>query len=432
MTRDVVAAIDRRFQERREQVPLLRKRADEEGITKVRGFEDLVPVLFPHTIYKSYPESFVDRGKWKQLNRWLDSLSTHRVEVDTEGVDDVDGWIDRLADAGHFVSVSSGTTGKSSFLNKSQADRDATTRNQLDALADVGVLPDHSWQFIPLAPDTGNPSARVMHHVFLDHVARPDNIPYFASTSASTSGAVGGGQHASIARMNALRRAIADGTAPPSDIVAADEDAARRRADLDALLAHYADQMLEHRDERFFLGSYMALAWRFVEVLHSRGVAPGDLTGANALFIAGGTKGADLPRDHEAKILATLHVDPRNFLHRYSMQELNVGLAKCVAGRYHPAAEVVVLVLDDAGEQLAAVSDGEAEGRAAFFDFTLDGRWGGTISGDRVRVAVGACACGRPGPTVAADIERYANLADGDKVTCAGAMDAYVRGIVED
>src|SRR6476469_6435994 len=279
---DVVAAVDQRFQERREQVPLLRKRADEEGVKEIRSLDELVPILFPHTIYISYPESFVDRGKWTQLNRWLDTLSTRRSDVDIEGVADVDGWIDRLAGAGHFVSVSSGTTGKSSFLNKSQADRDATTQNQLAALADVGVLPDHSWQFVPLAPDTGNPSARVMHHVFLDYVARRDNIPSFTSSVAA------GGQHASMARMIALRRAIADGTAAPSDLAAADDEAARRRADMDALLAHYADQMLEHRDERFFIGSYMALAWRFVEVLRARGVPPGDLSGSNAWFIAGG------------------------------------------------------------------------------------------------------------------------------------------------
>jgi hypothetical protein len=429
MGHDVVAALNGRFQERREQVPLLRKRAAAEGITEIRSLDDLVPVLFPHTIYKSYPESFIDRGKWKQMNRWLDSLSTHRVDVDAEGVDDVDGWIDRLASAGHFVSVSSGTTGKSSFLNKSQADRNATTQNQLDALGEVGVRPDHSWHFIPLAPDTGNPSARVMHDVFLEHIARPDNIPYHHPSGSS---AASGGQHASMAHMLALRRAIADGTAAPNDVAAADADAARRRADTDALLTHYADQMLEHREQRFVIGSYMALAWRFTEVLRARGVAPGDLSGENALFIAGGTKGADLPPDHEPLILSTLHVDPSRFLHRYSMQELNVGLAKCVAGRYHPARDLVLLVLDETGDALTPLSDGQVEGRAAFFDFSVDGRWGGTISGDRVRVDVRPCACGRPGPTVAADIVRYANLADGDKITCAGAMDAYVRGIVDD
>ena len=265
MGHDVVAALDGRFQERRAQIPLLRERADEEGVTRIRSLEELVPVLFPHTVYKSYPDSAVDRGKWKQMNRWLDSLSTHRVDRRRGGVADVDGWIDRLAAAGHFVSVSSGTTGKSSFLNKSQGDRDATTQNQLEALGGIGVLPDHSWHFIPLAPDTGNPSRGSCTTCSSSTSPRPDNIPYYASSTEA------GGQHASMARMIALRRAITDGTATPSDLAAADEDAVRRRADTDALLAHYADQMLERRDERFFLGSYMALAWRFVEVLRARG-----------------------------------------------------------------------------------------------------------------------------------------------------------------
>ena len=183
MGHDVVAALDRRFEARREQVPLLQKRANEEGVTRIRSLDELVPVLFPHTVYKSYPESFVDRGKWKQLNKWLDSLSTHRVTIDVDGIADVDGWIDRLAAAGHFVSVSSGTTGKSSFLNKSQADRDATTQNQLDALAAVGVKPDRSWHFIPLAPDTGNPSARASCTTFSSSTSR---APTTSRTSCRT------------------------------------------------------------------------------------------------------------------------------------------------------------------------------------------------------------------------------------------------------
>jgi hypothetical protein len=30
------------------------------------------------------------------------------------------------------------------------------------------------------------------------------------------------------------------------------------------------------------------------------------------------------------------------------------------------------------------------------------------------------------------DIVRFANLTDGDKITCAGTMDAYVRGFVNE
>jgi hypothetical protein len=88
-------------------------------------------------------------------------------------------------------------------------------------------------------------------------------------------------------------------------------------------------------------------------------------------------------------------------------------------------------MLDEPGEALAPIGDdGMIDGRAAYFDFTTDGRWGGIISGDHIQAQFGTCACGHDGPTVFPRIERYANQVDGDKITCAGTMDAYVRGYV--
>jgi hypothetical protein len=86
-------------------------------------------------------------------------------------------------------------------------------------------------------------------------------------------------------------------------------------------------------------------------------------------------------------------------------------------------------VLDQHGEALTPMSGGEAEGRAGFFDLSLDGRWGGIISGDKVHVRYGKCDCGHEGPTVGYNIVRYADLGDGDKITCAGTIEAYVRGV---
>lgn len=114
------------------------------------------------------------------------------------------------------------------------------------------------------------------------------------------------------------------------------------------------------------------------------------------------------------------------------MQELNVRLPKCAEGRYHVPPDLTLFVLDRDGEAFAPVSDGQVEGRAAFFDQTVDGRWGGTMSGDRIRADLGGCPCGRPGPTVFDEITRYSDLPDGDEITCAGTMDAYVRGFIED
>ena len=90
---------------------------------------------------------------------------------------------------------------------------------------------------------------------------------------------------------------------------------------------------------------------------------------------------------------------------------------------------VVPLILDKAGDNLLPEVDGEYEGRAAFFDLSIDGRWGGVISGDRVSIDFGPCACGAKGPSIRDNIVRYADLEGDDKIGCAGTVDAYVRGL---
>src|SRR5260370_7849679 len=68
-----VEALNERFQERKDRIKLLGHRALEAGITEVRSREDVVPLLLPHTVYKSYPESFLlDVGS----DRPAKSLST--------------------------------------------------------------------------------------------------------------------------------------------------------------------------------------------------------------------------------------------------------------------------------------------------------------------------------------------------------------------
>ena len=87
---------------RREQMRLLDKRAADAGLREVRSLDDVVPLLFSHTTFKTYPESFVDEGRWSRMNLWLQTLSTRPVSgVDVEGILDVDQWVARLRDAGH-------------------------------------------------------------------------------------------------------------------------------------------------------------------------------------------------------------------------------------------------------------------------------------------------------------------------------------------
>lgn len=424
---EIVEQLNEQFQQFRQRVPVLAQRAEAEGITEIRSREDMIPLLFPHTTYKSYPESLIAKGQWAQLNRWLDSLSAHRIEgADVSLVTDVDGLVEALETVGHLVSSSSGTSGKSSFLNKSMRDREASEQNMLDCLSDLGFQEDNSWHIIPVGPETGLSGHNAMRDLIYQSYGRPDGIvPMEGAKPAS-------GHYAFMARLSAMRKAMADGTAAPDELAAHEVQAAERQAENERRLHYWAEQILAHRDEKIFFNSQFTNLFRLVEILKELGVKEGDITGENALTAGGGLKGSTLPADYQDQIYRMLNISPSRFFHYYSMQELNIRLPKCLSGRYHVPSELVLFVLDQEGESLAPEIDGKVEGRAAFFDTTVDGRWGGTITGDKISVELGECSCGRSGPTVDPDITRFSDLVNDDKITCAGTTDAYVRGFIED
>ena len=74
-------------------------------------------MLFAHTAYKSYPESWLSQGRWGSLCKWLNTVAAVRVEdIDAAAATGIDDWLRRLANKGHYVSCSSGTTGKVSMI----------------------------------------------------------------------------------------------------------------------------------------------------------------------------------------------------------------------------------------------------------------------------------------------------------------------------
>lgn len=424
LQKDVIGTLDAYFQERRAQVPVLAQRAEDQGITEIRCREDVIPLLFPHTTYKSYPETLIAKGRWEQMNRWLGSLSTRRVDdVDVSNVNDVDGWIAALEAAGHMVSSSSGTSGKGSFLNKSHRDLAVNQQNLLDCFTVLGLPPENRWHVIPVGPETGQTQHNAVRDLIIDSFSRPDALPQFQGAPAE-------GFHRYMARLSAMRRAMADGTAAPDDIARFEAESAERAAQQDRRLQHFADEILARPSEDILFSAQFPQLFRLCEILRDRGVQDGDITGNNALTSGGGLKGTNLPADYQEQIYRMLNIVPERFLHYYSMQELNNRMVKCPEeGRYHVPDAIVLLVLNKDGDALAEPQGNLVEGRAAFVDTTVDGRWGGTISGDKITVDLARCPCGRPGETVLPTIVRYSDLGDDDKITCAGTMDAYVRGL---
>jgi hypothetical protein len=56
-----IEALQHRFGELRDSIPILRKLADAQEISEIEYIDDVVPLLFEHTMYKSYRSSLLVR-----------------------------------------------------------------------------------------------------------------------------------------------------------------------------------------------------------------------------------------------------------------------------------------------------------------------------------------------------------------------------------
>jgi hypothetical protein len=417
-----LAAIDERFQDRVGRIKLLKNRAEEGEISEVRSMADVVPLLFAHTAYKSYPESWLIEGKWDRLGKWLDTVSTYRVEpMDTSAIKGLDEWLALLEQHDHYVSCSSGTTGKCAMMNATAADLAFCGQALLKSLIWSGLAPNHDRVVISAGQVAATPRNAATGRPMYEAMTVPNVAPFKPDLPPIT---IGG-----ITEMVVLRKKIADGTALPSDLAYYEEEAARRAAITEASIDQAVDRFIEYRHQKIHIGGMFPALYAAADRIRARGYSGKDFQ-ENSAFFSGGLKRAQVPADFLETIFEVFNLSWDRVCHGYGMQEANTMAIKCSHGRYHMAPWVMLLLLNESGEELIEPDlEGEVEGRAAFFDLSLDGRWGGIISGDKIRATWAKCGCGNRSPSIADDIQRYADMASGDKIACAGTIDAYVRGV---
>jgi hypothetical protein len=419
-----IEAMNERFQERKGQIKLVAHRAGEAGVTEVRNHEDVAKLLLPHTAYKSYPESWLTGKRWDRLSKWLDTVSTHRVPVaKVADAAEIDDWVDKLADNGFFVSCSSGTTGKSAMLVASQKDMDWCKKEAVATYSwGSGIKPAQDRRMFGMAAvahvarnaATGEAYVAALQDPAYERFAYP--VPPIT---------VGG-----LTQMVVLRKAIADGTAKPEEVAAFEKMSATRQKAVDEAVGITAQAVVEARRSKLHVTGLWAGLYNVAKAVREMGYSAKDFHPENSIYVGGGLKRAKLPDDYREFVYETFNIQPERNYQNYSMQELHSGMPRCQAGgRYHVPPWVVPLILDKAGDNLLPMIDGEYEGRAAFFDLSLDGRWGGVISGDKISIDFSPCACGNRGPSIRDNIARYADLEGDDKIGCAGTVDAYVRGV---
>lgn len=416
-----LAAAQELLEVRAAQIPVLRRRAEDAGVTRIRSEADLVPLLFPHTTYKSYPQSFVDNGRWDRMGGWLDTLSVNDVaSMPTDGVSGVDDWVDRLWASGHEVMATSGTSGKCSFLNRDVADRHLQKR-YLGELSEafLGMRPSADRPVFQLFPSSGPNNGVLAARLNAEHWGRPGDVHFLGEEPLRVS---------EISRAATMRARMQKGEAQPDEIAAFERDMAGKSEKVQRQLDAMIEQIVARRHEPMFLSGQWSQHWAIVQRAREMGVPDGDFHAETIVAAGGGTKGLDLPEDYEEQVNRFYGpvVRPKN----YGMTEMLLMMPRCEAHRYHAPAGVIPLVLDAEGEALAQ-GDTTVEGRFACLDLGLEGRWGGVISGDRVTMDLAeTCACGRRGPTLLEPITRFTTPGQDDHIGCAGTIDAYIRGML--
>ena len=415
-------AVNERFAAMAPRIPLLRNRAEQAGITAITGTKDLVPLLLAHQAYKSYGEAWLAGGQWDRMARWLQTVSLFDgTDQRFDGVDGLDAWVTQLEGVGCFVACSSGTTGKPAMLPGTDDDITFSTKANVSSFAwATGVAPANDRRFLGLGPRTNVTRNERTRMELVNAFGHPDLQPYQLELPIISTG--------SIMSMILLRRKIADGTATPGEVAEFDALSSKRMVGLEDAMANAIKFLVEDRGTPMFISGMWATLYPLAAGVKAAGFGGADFHPSNTLFTGGGTKGAVLPPDYREVVLDTFGISEERVYQLYSMQELNTPFPRCRAGRYHVPPWVIALPLDEPGDNLLDASAGEVECRAAFHDLSLSGRWGGVISGDKVTMDFGRCACGHHGPTVGPEIVRFADLAGGDKISCAGTIDAYVQG----
>jgi hypothetical protein len=111
----------RRFEELAPKITALKEQADQHGTHLIETLDDLVPLLYNHTVFKSYPISLLEKNRFDLLTRWFKRLTPLDLSgIDASKCEGIDEWMTLLESKAPLkIYHTSGTSGKLSFLRRS-------------------------------------------------------------------------------------------------------------------------------------------------------------------------------------------------------------------------------------------------------------------------------------------------------------------------
>jgi hypothetical protein len=418
-----LGALQHRFAQLREPVAALRRLADKQGVERINSFGDALPVFFDHRVYKSYPLQLIESRDFPKLTSWFNRLTTHDLtKMSLDGLKTLDSWIERLEEFGMIVGHSTGTTGKLSFIPRSQTEWPLWDAVYCEASrAATGV--DPKKEFIPTffpGYRGGHQMALKMFTLFtMPAAGGPEHYYTLYQTRVSADLLALAGRMQSAQDRGELDRLALD----PALLKARDEMIAQGRRRNQDVEEWFTKLIEDFRGKRVKIsGPYSDLV-RVAMAGKAKGLtcsfAPGSL-----ILSGGGMKGfKEAPPDWEDQVKTFFGID--RFCSVYGMSEVMGTAPLCSEGYYHIMPNLIPILLDKDAKELPRT--GEQTGRLALFDVLAETYWGGFISGDQVTMHWDEnCKCGWKSPRVEKTITRFAEMEGGDdKITCAGSAQAY-------
>lgn len=422
-------ALSIRFEQQKDRIATLSKLADRQGITHVREFDDVLPLLFEHTIYKSYPTYLLEKNEFDRLTTWLNRLTPHDLSrVDASGCDSIDSWLDLLcAETALDPVSSSGTTGTMSFTPRDTSDWRTFILGgfRIQLFQRFGELPTDAdldeklhvcW---PANADGHTPFFRSPHY-FREYMAlgSDDHFHPMFDTPGDTD----------VMYLAArLRAAQARGDSR----VDVPQRLLDRRSELEAMererpakAAAWSETLVSDlRGERVFLMSPAQLIYDVAVPALAEGKKC-DFAPSSVVTVGMGGKGFDMPDDWEDVVDRFLNYEG-DYAYFYGFSEQTALSVSCENARVHLPPWSIPFILDPETSELYP-REGVHVGRGAFFDLAINGAWGGLITGDKVEIDWSECPCGRTTPHLSEDITRFSVEQGGtDKITCTATPEAH-------
>ena len=294
-------AADERLSSRVDDIPLLRNRAQSGGVTKVSECADLVPLLFAHSAYKSYSESWLTEGRWDRMAKWLRTVSTTVARrIGSRFRRRPRRLRGPARNRQCYVTCSSGTTGKPAMIACSATDLDIASEANVRSLSwATGINPEGDRKFFGLGPRMAIERNERTRLAMIDAFSSQENS-YQLPLEPITVGSIMG--------MITFRRRIADGTANPSEVAAFEQVSSERQVAMADAAAEAVDQLIASRHQKLLLGAMWASLYQIAEEVRAKGFTGKDFQDDTALLVGGGLKGASLPDDYREYIFETFDI----------------------------------------------------------------------------------------------------------------------------